>query len=160
MNNKSIRRPKRPRNPEELRLRKLCRAYGIPWADAIATRNRLQAAELEQREHEDAARQAGWSAYVVYSGWSLTHRPYWRSGFQRYVAPKMARGADLTSIPRYDEIADAVREAVESYRGWSTEDIWDLLLSDYKPLRPVAEHYRTAVSLLLASVGELDSVPF
>lgn len=153
------RRVKRHRNVDELAARKFCRLFGVPWETMVDTRKRLQAAEDEQRAADDEARQAGWSAYLAYAGWSRSHQPFWRSGFQRYLGPRFARGADLTSIPRYDEIADAVREACEGMRGWSTEDIWDLLLSEYPPRQDVGVHYRNAMALLAAN--ELgNQVPF
>ena len=142
---------RRPRNPWESKMKRVARALGIPWATVVAQRNQLQALEREQRATDDSVRQAGWYSWLSWQGWSASHRSYWRSGFQRYLAPKMARGADLTSIPHYDEIAESVRTNVPDVGAWSTEDIWELLLSEYPPLRPVGEHYRNAVALLAAN---------
>lgn len=152
-------RAKRPRNPDELTARKFCRLFGVPWATVVAERIKLQRHEDELRADDDAARKAGWSAFLAYSGWSKSHTAFWRSGFQRYLGPRMARGADLTSIRYYDEIADSVREVCPHVREWSTEDIWDLLLSEYPSRIDVGVHYREAMSRVAAN--ELNqAVPF
>lgn len=150
---------RRKRNPEELRARKFARLLGVPWREVIETRNQLQALEREQRQTDDEVRQAGWHAYVHYMGWSISHLKFWRAGFQRVLGGRIARGADHTSIRYYDEIADSVRSQCPQVAEWDTADIWELLLSEYPPLRPVAEHYRNAVAMLAAR--ELnESTPF
>ena len=150
---------RRKHNPEMLRAKKFARLLGVPWSVVVEQRNKLQAIEREQRVADDEARQAGWHAFVHFHGWSDSCLPLWRCGFQRQYGSMMARGGDITNIPRHDEIAGSVRSQCPSFTDWSTEDIWELLLSDYPPLRPVGEHYRNAVALVAA--GELSSdVPF
>lgn len=147
---------KRAHNPEIQRFKRVARNLRLPWADVCQQRDQLRALELEQRAHEDLARQTGWRYFVAMNGWSKTQLPFWRNGFQRVFRGRMARGKDFTSIPRYDEIADGVREHCPELREWDTNDIFDLLLSEYPPLHPIELHYSNAIALLCRGLLTVD----
>lgn len=141
---------KRKHNPELLRAKRAARALNIRWADVTRERNRLRQNELDQRGHEDEARKVAWGLWLKLSGWSESHKAFWRSGFQRVYGAKLAAGADCDSIRHHDVVAETVRQNCPEFSSWETGDIWDLLLGEYPPLRPIWEHYQTALLRLAA----------
>lgn len=143
---------KRKHSPELLRIKRAARALNIPWARVTRERDRLRQNEVDQRGHEDEARQVAWSYWIARNGWNrAAQMPWWRNGFTRLFGKKIAAGADYLAIRFADEIAGVVRESCPEFTEWSEGDIWDFLLSDYLPRRPVWEHYQHAILRLAAA---------
>ena len=139
---------KRKHNPEMLRAKRIARAVGIPWAVVTKRRDELREKERASRFYADSARETAWAAHNRLNGWGESHNSYWRSGFDRYYGKRLANGSDYTCVPRYDEIADAVRESHEEWSNAELCDVWDFLLSEFEPLQPIEAIYQTAMGQL------------
>lgn len=149
---------RRKHNPEILRFKKAARALGLEWRAVCAERDRLRELELDLRRDDDDIRRYGW---ILYSG--AAAEPFWRGGFRRKFGSLMASGGDVDSIPRSDDLAQELRAICPQCASWSTEDIWDLLLSEYQPIKPITEHYEGAIyNLMLGADSERRAagVPF
>jgi hypothetical protein len=136
---------KRKHHPELLRAKRAARALNVPWEAVTRERDRLRQNELDKRGHLDEARQAAWGSFIALNRWSASQAAWWRNGFQRVFRKRIARGSDFTIIPRYDEIADSVRESCPEFSGHDEAAIWEFLLSDYEERKPIWEHYEHAI---------------
>ena len=153
-------RAARKHNPEILRFRKIARAIGVPWEEVCSLRDSFRDIEAESRYAEESARQAGWIAHCRLNGWSEKHHAYWRGGFLRYYAKRIAKGCDHTSIPHYDQIAASVREQCAEWTGADTADIFEMLLSEYEPRQPATAHYSNALAQLCQTALVTENAPF
>lgn len=145
------RRSKREKlhNPAMLAVKKAARALGVTWADITAERDRLRAADIETREWSEDARKAAWAYWLHRSGRAKSGEAFWRNGFQRAFAKRLAQGGDYTKIRFYDEIARAAVSAAPELTEWSLDEIWEMLLADYKPRADVGDLYETALANVL-----------
>jgi hypothetical protein len=102
-----------------------------------------------------AARALGiaWCAYRVYRGWGKAHDAFWRSGFQKALGRKMAKGADWTIIERGDEIAESVRQNVPEFAEAESADIWEVLLAPYEPRTSTDSLYVQALGNVISGRG-------
>ena len=61
----------------------------------------IKAAEVARRERPNEVRATAWCMYTASTPGSW---PFWRHGFLSRFGHRLARGADYTIIPGYDEI--------------------------------------------------------
>jgi hypothetical protein len=143
---------KRKHNPDLLRAKRAARALNLTWASVTRERDRLRQNQLDQRGHADEARRRAWEFWVVRAGWNpATQFPFWRNGFIRLFGRKIAAGADYCAIRFADETAETVRCNVPEFSEWSTDDVWEFLLSDYPPRESVWPLYELAICRLAAA---------
>ena len=149
---------RRKHNPELLRLKRAARALNIPWRSVTAMRDGLRRSEVEEREQADSLHKA---AAVFWGGQGAL--PFWRGFFRRKFAKLIASGGDCTSVPGFDDfVAQYFRAGGEEINadcvtdGWSTDDVWALLVEERPPLRDVWELYDQALRTIAAQ-GLLDS---
>lgn len=126
-------------------LRETASREGIPWKWVRDLKNELVRLEEEKRAATVRARQVAWWRYV---GQNSGSAPFWRHGFAARFEHRIARGADYTIIPGYDEIAYTLRSTVGEYSEWETDDVWEFLLSDYEPQRPREVFYAEALAMI------------
>jgi len=121
--------------------RKEARRRNLTWADVQAVYEELKAEAYEIRERPNEIRRVAWTMYT-----SAGCHSFWRHGFVARFGDRMARGADLTSIPFYDELAQQVSWEFPEYADDAgTERLWDFLLSPYDKLPSAASLYAEAL---------------
>ena len=102
----------------------------------------LKEAEWAKRERPNAVREAAWTMYTASTPGCW---PFWRNGFRRF-ARRIAKGADYTIVPGYDEIAQQIGWDFPEYAGPDgTERLWGFLLSPYDRYPRREELYRQAM---------------
>ena len=153
---KAKRKPakRRKHNPEMLRMKRVARNLGIPWSDVCRSRDMLREAELEARAPMDEVRRVAWG--LVAGG---AAEPFWRGAFQRKFGKMLRDGGDCDQVKNWDETCQELRSICPQVGELDSGEIWELVCSDYVPLRPIEEHYRNAVALLTRDVLTAE-VPF
>ena len=74
--------------------------------------------------------------------------PFWRHGFLARWGDKLAKGADYTCVPGYDDLAQEVAAVHPEYSGDDgTERLFDILFSPYNRMPSAEELYRQALEL-------------
>jgi hypothetical protein len=143
-----------------LEIRHEASRRGVPWDWIRDQKDRLVEIEREKRLPQVEARQAAWWSYVGRDSGSAS---FWRHGFKARFGRRLAVGADYTCVPCYDEIAAAVREQVDEYSAWSTEEIFAFLLADYQPFPARSRFWWEAweeIEQRVASSEPREEVPF
>lgn len=143
---------RRKHNPEILRMKRAARNLGIPWREITAERDRLRAHELQLREDDDLIRREAWSMMAGDQA-----APFWRGAFQRRFAKLLREGGDVDQVRGWDEVCQQLRSVCPSVSEWTSGDIWDLVTSDYPPLRDVMEHYETAIRNVLGVTAPVST---
>lgn len=152
---------RRKHNPEILRMKRAARNLGIAWRDVTAERDRLRAHEILLRADDDEVRREAWTMLVGQQA-----APFWRGGFQRKFAKLLRDGGDCDQVRGWDEVCQQLRNVCPSVSEWTSGDIWDLVTSDYPPLRDVMEHYENAIRNVLGVTSapvasfDHDDTPF
>ena len=126
-------------------IRQEARRRGLDWAAVEAAYREVKAMEREKREHPNEIRASAWMLYTASSPgcWD-----FWRHGFLARFGHRLARGADHTIIPGYDEIAQQIATMYPDFAGDDdTARLWDFLLSPYDRLPSREEMYRKALEL-------------
>ncbi len=144
---------KRLHNPEILRMKRAARNLGIPWREVTTERDRLRAHELTQRADDDEIRRQAW---ILCAGQSAA--PFWRGGFQRKYRVLLRSGGDCDSVRNWDETCQELRSVCPQVANWSSEDIWELVTSDYPPLADVMIHYTNALARLAMGLATDDGL--
>ena len=117
----------------------------------------IKAAEIQKRERPNEIRATAWTCYKANSPGCW---PFWRHGFYATFKARLARGADYTIIPGYDEIAQEIATEFPEYAGDDgTERLWDFLLSPYDKMPSRDEMLRKAADLV-ADTDTDSQVPF
>ncbi len=141
---RTVSRKRRKHNPDILRMKRAARNLSIPWREVTAERDRLRAHELELRADDDEVRREAWTMLVGQAA-----APFWRGGFQRKFAKLLRDGGDCDQVRGWDEVCQQLRSVCPSVSEWTSGDIWDLVTSDYPPLRDIMEHYENAIRNVL-----------
>lgn len=134
-------------------IRQDARRRGLRWADVHATYMELKAAEQEKRERPNEIRQAAWSMLTTKGCW-----PFWRHGFAKRFGRQLAKGADYTIVPGYDEIAQQIGWEFPEYAGdqTQTEALWDFLFSPYDKMPDRMTLYEAALEETERQAGRAD----
>ena len=128
------------------RVREEAQALGIDWGDVKAAYRWVLDAEREKRAHPNQVRQAAWMMATASTPGSW---PFWRHGFLSRWGQRIARGADHTIVPGYDEISQEIASEFPEYAGDDgTERLWDFLLSPYDRLPSREDLYLAALDLV------------
>lgn len=145
-------------------LKRDAKQAGINWNDVIECKNDLVSQSLYANEREQEVRKIAWHTYV---GSSSGSAPFWRHGFSKRFAKKLAKGADYTCIPGYDEIALAVSSEWPEFANDDdscdgTARLFDFLFQPYKRLPSRDELYAQAFDLVASAtpIEELAEIPF
>lgn len=139
----------------DLELRREARARGLRWGDVLEAYAEVKHLERVRREHANAVREHAWTLYTATTPYRW---PFWRVGFQTFFGKRIARGADLTSIPGYDTLASEVALTFPEYAGPDgTERLWAFLLSPYDPLPSRESMIRAAMDRLEAHRSEHEA---
>ena len=126
-----------------LALKREARQRGVAWACAKECYLDLKQMEREKRQRANEVREAAWCIATSRGCW-----PFWRHGFLSRYGRLVARGDDITSIPRYDTIAQEVGWYFPEYADDDgTQRLWDFLLSPYDRLPPAEELWRKALAM-------------
>jgi hypothetical protein len=144
---------KRLHNPDILRMKRAARNLGIPWREVTTERDRLRAHELTMRADDDGIRREAW---IMVAGQAA--EPFWRGGFQRKYRTLLSTGGDCDSVVGWDETCQQLRGVCPSVAEWSSEDIWELVISDYPPLADVMIHYTNALARLAMGLATDDGL--
>jgi energy-coupling factor transporter ATP-binding protein EcfA2 len=114
-------------------------------------------AEIEQRERDK--REHAWevrkTAAECYFGRDRVFwAGRWATIFQEQFGKLRSEGKDLTSIPRYDDLALSIVSVFPEYADeGGTERLWDFLLSSHDPLPPRDEMTRRAILQVAEELG-------
>ena len=124
----------------------------LSWPAVQDAYREVKAAEWERRQYANEVREAAWCLATSPGCW-----PFWRHGFLSRFGHLIARGADLTSIPGYDLLAQSVALRFPEYAtDDGTERLWDFLLSPHDRMPTREQLYRKAVDMAEQAVA----VPF
>ncbi len=124
-------------------LRNETKGLGLRWSMVQAVYCELKRAEREKREEPNAIRSTAWTMYTANSPGCW---PFWRHGFLSRFGRRIARGADYTAIPGYDEIGQEIASCFPEYAtDDGTERLWEFLLSPYDRLPDREQLYRRAL---------------
>lgn len=145
-----------------IEVRREAKRRNLRWADVEAAYHEVKAAEWEKRQRPNEVRETAWVCCTAHSPGCW---PFWRHGFVSKFGRIMARGADLTSIPGYDTLAQEVSSYFPEYA--DPECLWDFLLSPYDRMPSKEELYRKALDLAEREAAdhkhrqaETEAVPF
>ncbi len=112
----------------------------------------IKAGERDKRRRPNEVRATAWWMFTASTPGSW---PFWRHGFVARFGRRLARGADFTIIPGYDEIGQEIATQFPEYAGDDgTERLWAFLLSPYDRLPGRDEMMRKARSLAEAWTRE------
>jgi hypothetical protein len=107
--------------------------------------HQVKAAERARRERPNEVRATAWWLFTASTPGSW---PFWRHGFASRFGRRLARGADFTIIPGYDEIGQEIATQFPEYADDDgTERLWSFLLSPYDRLPNRDEMMRKARDL-------------
>lgn len=140
-------------------IRREAQDRGLRWPDVQDAYRHVKSIEWEKREQPNEVRQTAWALLNAHSPGCW---PFWRHGFYARYGHKIARGADHTCVPGYDEISQEIGWQFPEYADdEGTERLWDFLFSPYDKLPTREEMYRDAMDLLEAwAQNTLTEVPF
>ncbi|QDU88381.1 hypothetical protein Pla175_17570 [Pirellulimonas nuda] len=122
-------------------LRAEARRLGVSVREVRDLARELRRQAIEARQWTEDLRRNAWEIYLRSVRRCVAgSAAFWRVGW-RHVRQRVERdGRDFTSVPCYDLIGRELREATPEVRGWSTEQIFELLWDDYVP-RPAADAF-------------------
>lgn len=127
------------------RVKQEARRRGLPWSAVQDAYREVKRAEWEKRQRPNEIRSTAWFMATASTPRSW---PFWRHGFYSRWGHKIARGADHTCIPGYDEIAQSIGGEFPEYAGDDgTERLFEFLLSPYDKLPSREEMYDAALDL-------------
>jgi len=127
-------------------IRREARERGLDWNAVRQAAAEVRDAEREKRQRPNEVRETAW---IMATACTPASWPFWRHGFYSRWGRRIARGADYTVIPRYDEIAQEVGWYFPEYSGDDgTERLFEFLLSPYDKLPTREEIYRKAMDLV------------
>lgn len=114
----------RERRPNPLHaLQAEARQLGVTWSDVVSVANDI--AERDSANDIDSMRRR--AAHLLCIGGA------WRSGLERLARTIRNNNQDVTNIPGSDTIAVDLRSEFEFLGARTTEDIFDMIFSDYQP---------------------------
>ncbi len=126
-------------------LRQEARDRNLPWSAVEAAYRDVKAAEWENRRVPNEVRSFAWMLFTASRPGCW---PFWRHGFLSRYGRRLARGADHTIIPGYDEITGQVAGSFPQYATPDGEDrLWSFLLSPYDKLPDRHTLYQKALDL-------------
>ena len=126
-------------------LKAEAKAAGVTWAEIKDAYAEVKQAEWAKRERPDAIRREAWAMEMA--GHPRSHA-FWRHGFLSKYGRKLAKGADHTIVPGYDDMAqELAAEFPEFDNDHGTEDLFELLLSPREPMPRAEQLYREAFEL-------------
>ncbi len=119
---------------------------GLNWAAVRAAYREEKAEAVETRQRPNDVRATAWQIYTASRPkcW-----PFWRHGFLARFGGRLARGADHTTVPGYDEIGQQIAGAFPEYATTTDTDgtarLFDFLFTPYDKLPDRDELYRRAM---------------
>jgi len=131
---------------------------GLDWAAVEAAYRDEKAIAFETRQRPSEIRATAWHIHTASRPkcW-----PFWRHGFAARFASRLARGADHTIVPGYDEISQQIGTAFPEYAGDDgTERLFDFLFSPYDKMPGREELYRRAMDRVEYESQHAEPVPF
>jgi len=134
------------------RIKQEARRRGLAWSAVEDAYREVKAAEREKRERPNEIRSFAWFIATASTPGSW---PFWRHGFYSRWGHRIARGADYTVIPGYDEIGQQIGGAFPEYTDdTGTERLFEFLLSPYDKLPSREEMYDAALDLAELSADQ------
>ncbi len=141
-----------------LHVRREAKRLGLPFSVVRDAYRQIKDAEREKRERPNDIRATAWMMAVAGTPGSW---PFWRHGFYSRYRRRLARGADYTCIPGYDEIGQQIGTQFPEYGGDDgTERLFSFLLSPHDKLPEREKMYWQAVDLATLWNAADDHVPF
>ncbi len=126
-------------------FRREARQSGLDWQAVQAAYEQIKQTERQRRERPNEIRATAWTMATASTPGCW---PFWRHGFASRWGTRIARGADFTVVPGYDEIGQQIGTAFAEYADDDgTERLFEFLLSPYDRLPTREEMYRQAVDL-------------
>ena len=121
------------------------RRRGLKWAAVVEAYRELKTIEWEKRQRPNEIRAVAWMMHTASTPGSW---PFWRHGFASRFRTRLARGADHTIVPGYDEIAQQIATEFPEYAGDDgTGRLWDFLFSQYDKMPSRYELLELALDL-------------
>lgn len=136
-------------------VRREAKRRDLPFSAVRDAYRQIKQTEREKRERPNEIRALAWMMAVASTPGSW---PFWRHGFCSRFGRRLARGADYTIIPGYDEIGQQIGTLFPEYADDDgTERLFEFLLSPYDKLPGPEETYHKALDLAeLCSAADDD----
>ncbi len=126
-------------------IRSEARRRGLKWAAVVEAYRELKAERWEKRQRPNEIRATAWMMHTASTPGCW---PFWRHGFASRFRTRLARGADHTIVPGYDEIAQQIAtEFPEFATDDGTQRLWDFLFSPYDKMPSRYELIEEALEL-------------
>lgn len=138
-------------------LKAEAKRLGVAWADVQREYANVKRIEADRRERPNAIRKTAWHAKV---GSTSGSAPFWRHGFAKRYAKRLAAGADHTCVAGHDKIRQSVAEEFPEFldppgeTGRGTEELFDFLFSPYDRMPSREEMLREALARIEAAVEQ------